>query len=225
MTHLNSKNITFHIQDANIAWKNVVQYGTIYHFKKGHIEEGNDKSGFFFVIKGKIHAIYSTKYGHQRFLMIVGKNSIFNEVPCLNGKIYPDIFFTCVEDTTLCRFSNELIANNEFWKNHPELAIDIMHGLAYKASLFAESACNYISKNTIQNVCSILLEIHNDEVNKKGNELSQVEIASSLGVHVTTVARAIHTLRDKGIIGNVTKHRLEIFNESALIQYANGEIE
>jgi CRP/FNR family transcriptional regulator len=61
--------------------------------------------------------------------------------------------------------------------------------------------------------------------NRQHYGLSQTDVATMLGVHQTTIARTVRTLRRQGIIGRFTKRELQILDQERLAAIAEGRME
>lgn len=211
---------TFHIENANTAWTEVLHLGTLCHFPKGHAEPGEKRRGFFLITKGNIHLDYTSQEGKQRIFLTIGKNSIFNEVPAMLLDA-SGISFVCPEPIEAYQFSTNLLHDTAFISQYPHLYLNIMQSLAAKTSFFASLIYNAGFATTRKQLCRLLLKLHLEEDVKKETSMSQVEIAARLGVHPTTIARAIQKLRKEGAIGSISKRSLEIKNLSLLQDIAN----
>lgn len=211
---------TFHIENTNIAWTEVLHLGTLCHFPKGHAEPGEKRRGFFLITKGCIHIDYTSQEGKHRIFLTIGQNSIFNEIPSLLLDV-PCISFVCPEPMEAYRFPANMLQDINFIERYPHLYLNAMQSLATKAGFFASLVTNAGFDSTRKQLCRLLLKLHLEEDVKKETSMSQVEIAARLGVHPTTIARTIQKLRKEGVVGSITKRSLEIKNIQLLQDIVN----
>lgn len=192
----------------NKPWREVLHLGTRHLFPKHHCEPGEKVRGFYFIAKGRVRLTYLGESGKEKCALYMGKDCIFNEIPVLGGSGPLCASFFCLEEVEAWSFKAELLSNNSFIIQYPELIANLLHSMAQKAGIFFSQSSEKAFSTSKHQLCTVLLELHaNTQLC-----LSQSDVASLLGVHLTTVARLIRSLRDQKIIGRFTKTSFEVLD-------------
>lgn len=204
------------LSNSNMPWREVLHMGTRFLFPKNHCEPGEKVRGFYFITKGRVRLSYMEEGGKEKCALYMGKNCIFNEIPALGGKPLMSASFLCMEEVEAWRFDGALLSNVDFISNYPLQISNLLHSIAQKSGIFFVQSSEKTFSSSMQQLCTLLLELHDN----KDLFLSQSDFAALMGLHLTTVARLVRTLRDDGIVGRFTKHTFEVLDIDRLRQLA-----
>lgn len=206
------------LSNINSPWRDVLHMGTRFLFPKNHSEPGEKVRGFYFITKGRVRLIYMGEGGKEKYALYMGKNCIFNEIPALGGKPIMPASFLCLEEVEAWRFDSALLSDTDFIANYPEQISNLLHSLAQKSCIFFLQSSEKSFSSSEHQLCAILLELHEN----KDLLMSQSDVAALMGLHLTTVARLVRSLRDQGIVGKFTKNSFEVLNIKRLRQLAHN---
>ena len=206
-------------QGTNRIWREILHLGTRCTFPAKHVQPGIAGENFYFIRKGTVRLAYTSLSGQERIVLIIGPDSIFNEIPALKSQVTPGVGFQCIEQVEAWRFPASLLTNTDFISTYPHLISNLLQSIAIKSELLFSHATQGIFSSTTQKLCQILLSIVQDH---KQPGLSQTEVANLLGVHQTTIARSVRTLREQGILGRFTKKELQVLDKKRLEAIAQG---
>lgn len=196
--------------------------GTRCTFPAKHVQPGIPGENFYFIRKGTVRLAYTSLSGQERIVLIIGPDSIFNEIPALKSQVTPGVGFQCIEWVEAWRFPASLLTDTGFISAYPHLISNLLQSIAMKSELLFSHATEGIFSSTTQKLCQILQSVNQDS---QQSGLSQTEVANLLGVHQTTIARSVRTLREQGIIGKFTKKELQILNRERLAAIAQGNLD
>lgn len=211
-----------HLLNINEDWEQLPDCGNLKHFKKGKMIPASAEN-FYLLKSGIIRAVVTTAAGQDWTLLYQEKGCIFNELGALQGGI-EQLYYLCQTDVSVYCFPGELLLSEEFYRRSPEKAINLITTLAVKEAISYAYTTDVACADAMGRVCQSLLALVNENQNKDvfSPDVTQSEIASMMGLHQTTVARAIKELRAKKIIGKFTKKRLEVLDREKLVQIARG---
>lgn len=199
------------LSSTNMPWREVLHLGTRCIFPKHHCEPGEKIRGFYFIAKGRVRLTYLGDTGKEKCALYMEKNCIFNEIPALSSTTVCASFF-CIEEVEAWRFNAKLLTDTAFISKYPHLISNLLQSIAVKSGIFFSQSSEKNFSNSMHKLCIILMELYaNPQLC-----LSQSEVAALLGIHLTTVARHIRTLRNQGVIGRFTKTAFEVLDIESL---------
>lgn len=219
------------LQALSEQWDDVVSLGKTKNFLKASIVN-YDKSEFFYVQKGIIQLVYTSKDGRERVLVQYADKCIFAIAAVFESKEFAFLhesdtvswFFRCVTDVELTVFPSSLLLNKSFIANYPELIINIMYTMSTITHLAFMLLTSMQMQDVRGKVAKFILSLeksqHADELTPN---ISQTELATILGVHRGSVARAIGELRSKNIIGSFSKKKVVILDSVMLRKIAKED--
>lgn len=208
-------------QGANRVWREVLHLGTRCTFPAGHVQPGISGEGFYFIKKGTVRLAYTSLGGQERVVLMIGHDSLFNEIPALKSQVTPGVGFQCIERVEAWRFPASLLTDTDFISARPHLISNLLQSMAVKSELLFSHATEGVFSSTTRRLCQILFSMAHEH-NHSG--LSQTDVATMLGVHQTTIARSVRILRENNIIGRFTKKELEILDQDRLSEIAEGKV-
>lgn len=215
------------MKDLNRPWEKVIHLGTPVSFPAKAVitgrKHGTEQSGVYYVKRGRVRLSNVTIGGQEKMLLYMGEGSLFNEIPMLTSS--SDYMFTCLENTETIFWTRKQIT--EFIKEYPELVLNLMEAMGTKMQNFYVQLCGMSSYGAFVNVCRVLFSMHLFQ--RKGDivvpGISKQELAAFLGIHRSSLHKALARLQDEGVIGAYTRNYLEITNLEALKTYAEQLVE
>lgn len=106
----------------------------------------------------------------------------------------------------------------QFAVEHPELMMNLVQSLMLKAGAFFGQIEERAGLSPETLVCRYLARLQSEGTKTLQPRFSQSDLALALGLHRSTVCRILHDLREKGILGEFTRTRLEILNRDELLR-------
>jgi len=182
--------------------------------------------GLYFIVEGSIEINLHTIHGPEKVLFMVGKGCIFGEVSCFIGGDAEDASARTRSDSVLYYFKKETI-ERIIAVQHPELMLELVQTVAYKARMFTELLTDELISNHFTRVCKMLVylvrfrEIRIEPGQKRvvfQPDMTQHDIARLMGVHRVTVTKAIGELKHRGIIRQFSKKCLDITDFPELLR-------
>ncbi len=221
----NNTKAPFKLKEANSIWRKVLHLGTKQEIPKGYnwIIKDDDAS-FSFLDKGCVRLECFSNEGKQRILQYMESGCIFREVSAarrVNASLYGRSFFVATEDCVLYNFPDSLFHDLEFIKEYPELMANLLYTTKLKAASFFTLLAGSNEEMLERVLCRYFNELAvNHNSNTFAPQISQADLALILGIHRSTLCRAIKQLREDGIIGNFTRFKLEILDKEKLQKLA-----
>lgn len=212
-------NIIF-IREQNSAWREVLHLASRQNIAKGSrwVDYGHVES-FSFLDKGMMRLSSLDRNGNERIFLYIGQGCIFNELGVLNGPgnaPFSSAALFALEDCEVYHFPQSILYDEAFTIRHPALMMNLVHSLARKAGSFFSQLDESAGLDPETQVCRYLYRAVDEEMHNGRPRFSQTELALALGLHRSTVCRILRQLRDEGILGEFTRHKLEIKNREAL---------
>jgi len=211
--------------DLNASWIKMLSRGVPMSFPGQTIIAWRDlpssENGMYLVRRGMVRLSYISPGGKERVLFYVGQGTLFHEIPMLHKT--RDYLFTCMEPTEAIFLPKKLITP-DFVRQHPELILNMYEALGVKMRILYSSLCGEYSFDSFANVCRVLYSMHlfNRVKGEVVPRLARQELAAFLGIHRSSLHKALTRLHDEGVIGAYSKKKLPIHDAAALLQYASG---
>lgn len=212
--------------DLNKPWEKVLSLGTHVSFPAKSVVSSailkSDNTGMYYIRKGCIRLSSIGYHKQAKIMLYMGKGCLFNEIPMLQDSY--DFIFTATEDTEAIYWPRHCITT-EFIKEYPELFINIMESMSKKSQSIYAQLCTTRSMDSFGNVCRHLYSMHlfNRERGVVVPRLTQMELSAFLGIHRSSLHKALIRLKKEGIIGGYSKTSMEILNPEQLHCYASEE--
>lgn len=209
--------------DLNKPWEKVLSLGTPQTFQAKHILSlgagGGTDSGLYYIRRGRIRLSNIAANGQEKVLFYMGNGTIFNEIPML--QMAGEYVFTSMETTEAVFWPKKRISV-DFVREYPELLLNLLDSMSKKSQSFYTQLCNLRSFAALGNVCRALYSMHLH--NRVGSvivpRLTQQELAAYLGMHRSSLHKALTRLENEGIIENYSKKKLIICDVERLRWYA-----
>ncbi|ACS78478.1 Crp/Fnr family transcriptional regulator [Maridesulfovibrio salexigens] len=214
----------FSIEGINSIWEAVLDKAVQSSLPKDHEIEANHPDYFFFLLKGAVKLSCLSESGQERVVMRIGPGTLFNEVSHIHTSLFQSHSLHTLEECVVARFPKSILEDKDFFRQNPELACNLIHSLGIKAGAFFaqlfDSGLLEVSTRVSRSLYQLWQE--NGESESFSPGLTQSDLASTLGVHRSSLCRVIKALRQQGIIGKFTKTTLEILDPEALSREAGG---
>lgn len=210
------------IRELNSVWREVLSFGTRQHIAKGTrwtVSPSGETFGF--LSKGLLRLSAMGRNGSERIVLYIERGCIFNEQSCLASAPLSFAAFFAMEDCEVWNFPRTLLNDRAFAASHPDQMLNLIQSLSQKTgALFGQLDEN--SSITLETaICRRLYRAVEREGNVVKPHFSQTDLALSLGLHRSTVCRVLSSLRQRGILGDFTKTKLEILDKEALFLLCN----
>lgn len=208
------------LTDLNKPWEKVLHLGTRVTFHARQIAPGSSPyTGLYYIVRGRIRLSGTSVNGQEKVMLYMGRGTLFNEIPML--QFVTGHGFTCMEHTVAVYWPKKLLST-EFIKEYPELILNLMESMSLKSRNFHTQLSSMHGYGAFTNVCRVLYSMY--LFNREGKaivpQLSKQELAAYLGLHRSSLHKAISRLQDEGVIGNYHRAALEIHDPQALLAYA-----
>ncbi|MFI3270611.1 MAG: Crp/Fnr family transcriptional regulator [Pseudomonadota bacterium] len=219
--------ICLHIKDQNTEWEEILHLATRIEVSRGSMIPTQAQKGFYYIQRGCVRLERLFASGDGQTALFFEDGSFCAEIPSiLFGKSIPDdsgTFFYAQENSVLYRFSEELLAGDDFAKQYPHLIMSLLRSVAYKSALLLRNGASNLTLTPEERISRYLIHLV-----KKANgqlcfnpKMSQTDLGTALGIPRSTFCRAIAHLRTKGALGAFTASRVEILDFAMLQMIAS----
>lgn len=215
------------LTQINTPWEKVYSLGVPVSFPVRRILSGctagcsDAGTGMYYIKRGRVRLSNLNPNGQERVVLYMGKGVLFNEIPMLDFN--PDYLFTCMEAVDAVFWPKKLITG-DFIREYPDLLLNLLESMGKKSRSFYCQLNSLRSFSSFANVCRTLYSMH--LFNRVGErivpELTQQELAALLGIHRSSLHKALTRLKDGGIIGSYHRKQLTIYDLPALYHYATA---
>ena len=217
------------LSNLNKPWEQVLHLGTPISFPAKSVITGRSpgvskEPGMYYIKSGRVRLSHLTMHGHEKMLLYMGSGMLFNEVPML--RVASDYMFTCLDATDAVYWTRKCITH-EFILEHPDLILNLMEAMGSKTQSFYTQLCGMSSYGAFINVCRVLYSMFLFQ-QERGNVvpgLTKQELAAYLGIHRSSLHKALARLQDENVIGSYTRSSLQVSDVETLRNYAEQLIE
>ena len=214
------------LTNLNTPWERVLALGTPLSFPTKKIiptvGSNTSQDGMYYITRGRVRLSHIAPNGSEKVLFHMGKGMLFNEIPMFVA--VQNAIFTAVEPTKVLFWPRHLLSLS-FIKGYPDLISNLLQSLSRKASNFHIQLCAQGLFTSFINVCRALYSMHLYQ--RKGEtitpHLTQHELAAMLGVHRSSLHKALTRLKEENVIASYNKKELVVTNLEALLYYALGD--
>lgn len=199
-------------------WEKLIDYGTAIRLEKGKSLQENIQY-VYFIREGVIR--FSRLTGKEVMpLFYLGRGSLCFEMHAI-GHISASSDCCALEDCSLIRFPTKRL--RQLVVENPHVGFLIAESIGIKYSVLLTRVTEMGTQHLLRNIARLLLDMVSFFNFSRiiTPSISQRELAEFFCVHRSSVNRAIAVLREKNIIGDYTKSRLEIRDLPALINLAS----
>lgn len=215
--------------NLNTPWQRVFPLGTQFCFPAKKVISTNPDDplldGMYYITRGRVRLSNISPNGSEKILFYLGEGTLFNEIPMLTS--FQNSVFTAVEQTQVCFWTRKDLLSTSFTQKYPDLIGNLLQSLSLKATNFHNQLCSQGLFTSFINVCRALYSMHLYQ--RKDDRiipyLTQHELAAILGIHRSSLHKALSRLKDEGIIESYSKKELKITDTEALLCYAESGYE
>lgn len=209
----------------NSIWNTISHLGQRFFFPRGTIVQHNRLHGIFWIKKGRVCLSYFSDEGKEIKALYYNKNAIFNEARTFSSS-NPDCTFICVEDCELYFFPREFFCEENFISSFPHIVQNLLSTMAEKILIHYYTLTSLRVDSDVVNVSKFILQLYREHGNKLTFNIvyNQQDIADILGVHRTTVARAIRKLKEEGILTKIARYEVIIKDIEMLKKISRDEL-
>lgn len=206
---------------GNEIWQTITHLGQKLFFPAGTVVRHNQYRGIFYIQSGRVCLSYFSSTGKEVKALYYNKNTIFNEARTFSA-LNPACTFVCVEDSELYFFEKSIFKDVHFILSHPQVVQNLLSTMGEKILLHYYALTSLRADTDIIHLSKFILQLYHENGGRPHFRMaySQQDIADILGVHRTTVARAIRKLREDGILGRMSRYEVAINNVARLKEIA-----
>ncbi|MBR3880667.1 MAG: Crp/Fnr family transcriptional regulator [Mailhella sp.] len=205
------------IRELNSVWREVLHLGKHQFLAKGTRRTCLPQDDFFgFLDKGLLRLSSLNSEGSERIALYIEKGCIFNEQSCMQSAPMTTAFFLAMEDSEVWFFPRSLLRDRKFVLEYPQQMINLVQSLSQKTGAFFSQLDENFGLPLEASVCRYLYRAVEKDTSIVRPHFSQSDLALALGLHRSTVCRILKGLRERGILGDFTKTKLEILDKDAL---------
>jgi len=172
-------------------------------FHKGEIifSEGDEGTGFYVVITGRVKIFKLSFEGKEQILHIFGPGEIFGEVPVFTGENFP-ANAEIMEESRIFFFPRDSLL--ALIKRNPSLALNMLAILSRRLRRFAALIDDLSLKEVPGRLAAYLLYLSVQQKGSKELELTVTkgQLASLLGTIPETLSRILGKMASQGLIGS-----------------------
>lgn len=213
------------LTDINTVWEQFLHLGVPVSFpvrsfiSASGAPSSESASGMYYIRRGRVRLSSLNISGQEKVMLYMGRGVLFNEIPML--QFSHDYVFTCMEDTETVFLSKKLLTD-KFIKEYPPLFLNLLESMSKKSQNFYSQLSALRSFSSFANVCRTLYSMHLFQ-RVRGNivpQLTQQELAAFLGIHRSSLHKALTRLKEEGTIGPYSRKHLALLDEKALYEHA-----
>lgn len=213
------------LTELNLVWSKALHLGEPVSFPEktvisgGYKETEPSRQGMYYIKRGLIRLTSLSHGGQERTMLYMGPGVFFREIPMMLHS--GDSLFTCMEATDTVFFSKKQI-NVNFIHEYPDLFFNLLESMSKKSHCFYNLLSASTLSGSFNNTCRALysMHLHNRRKGHVVPHLTQLELAAFLGIHRSSLHKALTRLKDEGVIGSYSRNHLVIHNPDALYEYA-----
>lgn len=192
------------------------------HISRGQtiFSEGDDGTGFYVVISGRVKIYKMSQDGREQILHILGPGELFGEVPVFAGARFP-ANAQAMDDSRVFYFKRDSMIR--LIEKNPSIAMGMLSVLSRRLRMFASLIDDLSLKEVPGRLASYLLYL-----SKRGKDTGDLELditkgqlASILGTIPETLSRILTKMSGRGIIES-DGPRIKILDRKGLENLASG---
>jgi len=185
-------------------------------------EEGDEGSGFYVVLSGRVKIYKLSPDGKEQILHILTGGEPFGEVPVFAGEKFP-AHAQAMEDSRVFFFPRPAFV--DLVKKTPSLALNMLAVLSRRLRKFSSLIEDLSLKEVPGRLAAYLIYLAEG---KKGKsevilEISKNQLASLLGTIPETLSRILAKLTREGFIKPNGPRQIQLLDRKGLEELASGE--
>jgi CRP/FNR family transcriptional regulator, dissimilatory nitrate respiration regulator len=193
------------------------------NYERGEIifSEGDEASGFFVLISGRLKIFKLSPEGKEQTLHFVEPQEPFAEVAMFAGSHYP-AYAEALKESRAFFFPRA--AFERLIKKDPDLAMNMLAILSQRLKYFSRLVEDLSLKEVPQRLAAYLLYLGGSDKGPSPIDLniSKGQLASLLGTIPETLSRILNKMTSRGFI-EVKGRTMKLLNRNSLESLASGE--
>ena len=213
-----------HIEDLNRAWESVLHLGKRVAYARNAVIPHQQSTCMYYLAQGTVVISYTSPCGRERLALYIKPGCIFNEARSVSG-YEPGGRFVCLTDVEVYGFPQKILENVDFICRYPALISNLIRSMGLKMLVHYSFLAGMGLGAPVAHLCNFILQLarKNKSMATFPCGMTQQEVADLLGVHRTTLARAIRQLKELGIISTFTHKTIHVNNFSMLTKLATQQ--
>lgn len=212
------------MKDISRPWDDVLHLAKRVYFKKGalfSLDEA-DRLKMVYVKKGKISISYFGHNGESHINLFYEGGSFFNESVAICGVCHQIQTGYCISEAECYLFDVSILNDEDFKDKYYYLINNLLLSATIKVVNFHALLNVICTKKTLSLIAWYILTMCEAHENKLHfvPDITQREIAMLLGVDMSSMTRAVHTLKVENVIEKFTKKKLIITDSTKLKRLA-----
>ena len=212
------------VSSLSPEWRSALALGRVCRQKKGAFLIPDPESRTFgFLTRGRICSIHSSASGGAQTMLFFGPDTLFRETYMFSGFCLSLPHFQALTDVEFCLFEGDMLHDRAFVAAHTSLMTSMLYSVTVKLSLF-DALLSIKSCKSVEEKTAMWLHYCFDAKGRHSFPpgISQLELSLLLGVHKSSLNKAILRLKAHGILGCFTKTQITILDEKRLFAVASG---
>jgi CRP-like cAMP-binding protein len=184
-------------------------------------EEGDEGSGFYVVLSGRVKIFKLSPDGKEQILHILTGGEPFGEVPVFAGEKFP-AHAQAMEDSRVFFFPRPAFV--DLVKKTPSLALNMLAVLSRRLRKFSSLIEDLSLKEVPGRLAAYLLYLAEGKKSKSEVilEISKNQLASLLGTIPETLSRILAKLTREGFIKPNGPRQIQLLDRKGLEELASG---
>lgn len=159
--------------------------------------EGEQATGFYVVVRGRVKIYKLSAEGKERVLHVVHPGQSFADAAIFDDGCYP-AFAETVTECELLLFPKQAFLN--LLHHHSQLSINMIAGLSRYLRQFTIQIEDLTFREVPARLARYLLDLSDDSRADVDLPVSKSQLASNLGTTSETLSRTLRKLTDEGLI-------------------------
>lgn len=211
-----------HIADLNKEWEEVLHLAHKVNYPKDAVIPHQQMAGMRYLAKGRVIISYCSSCGRERLTLYINPGCLFNEARTMSG-YEPGGRFVCVTDAEIYCFPKGILDDLDFIRKYPHLISNLIRSMGIKILIHYSFLASMGTGSHLVHLCRFIMSLARKNGDRKSfpSGMTQQEVADLLGIHRATLARALHRLKQLGVITAFTRREVRIGNWEMLEEFAN----
>lgn len=211
-----------HVANLNRPWEEILHYAVRTVYPKDAVIPHQNIEGMYYLLQGSVGIFYTSSCGRERLTLCIEPGCLFNEARTLSG-YNPDGRFVCTSKAEVWRFPKHLLEDSAFIREHPTQIANLLRSMGIKMLIHYTFLADMGTGSHVAHLCRFILSLARKNSNSTTFpcHMTQQAVADLLGIHRTTLARALQQLKQCGVISSFTSKIVRINDWSKLIVWAS----
>ena len=206
----------------------IFDQGKRFIFSKGHnlYMDGRFDDIFFYINRGCVSLFHDMPGGKSvQIIQFFEGNTFATSVAMVSDwtsfRTFNLRYFFPVETEAWC-FPKSLIVDEEMIRRYPQVIVYVLRQQCIKTLIMHSNFTMRNEDSAEKMLCNFMVNMFlaKGSQGELCPEISQTALAAALGIHRTTLNRALRKLRKQGIVGEFSRNRLEVFDMEKLKKLA-----